>query len=62
MPFVSYMMQHTSLKMTERYEGVAEELDAKLVLSMTPAATRLTWEQFEKRWKDFYQPINTPTK
>jgi site-specific recombinase XerD len=62
MPFVSYMMQHTSMKMTERYEGVAEESAAKLVLSMTPAAVALTWEQFAKRWNDFYQPFTSTTK
>jgi site-specific recombinase XerD len=59
LPRVSYLMQHSSTKMTERYEGVAEESDAKLVLSMTPAAVALTWEQFRERWKDFYQPMPT---
>ena len=39
---VSYLMQHDSLRMTEKYEGVACERDAKLVLAMTPASVLLT--------------------
>lgn len=59
MPYVSYMMQHTSLRMTERYEGQADEHDGKLVLAMTPAAVRLEWNEFSVRWAEFYQPINS---
>lgn len=45
-PAVARLMQHTSLKMLEIYEGVATEADAALVLAMTPAAVAGTWEQF----------------
>lgn len=59
MPYVSYQMQHSSLSMTERYEGVYEEMAANMVLSMTPAAVRLSWKTFQKRWREFFQPIVT---
>lgn len=49
MPRVSYLMQHTSTAMTEKYEGVADENDARLVLSMTPDAVAGTWEKFKKK-------------
>lgn len=46
-PKVAYLFQHTSLKMLERYEGVADENDARLVMAMTPAAVmRLTVDEF----------------
>jgi site-specific recombinase XerD len=43
---VSHMMQHTSWGMTKRYEGIADEADARLVFAMTPDAVAQTWEQF----------------
>lgn len=46
---VSYQMQHTSLKMTEKYEGVAEEDDGKLVMAMTPSAVLLSWDEFVRQ-------------
>jgi site-specific recombinase XerD len=44
-----YLMQHSSIKMTEVYEGVADESDAKLFFSITPASVALTWEQFVRK-------------
>lgn len=58
-PYVSYMMQHTSLRMTERYEGIVEELESKMVLAMTPEAVLLEWGSFVKQWKKFYRPIKS---
>lgn len=55
--FVAYLMQHTSLKMLERYEGIADETSAKMVLSMTPEAVKLTWDDFRKNWKKYFKPI-----
>lgn len=43
---VGYLMQHTRVSTTMVYEGVATERDAKLVMAMTPAAVRKTWEDF----------------
>lgn len=48
MPAVSYLMQHASTKMTEKYEGVYTQADARLVLAMTPDAVTGTWEKFCK--------------
>lgn len=50
LPLVSSLMQHTSIKTTLIYVGVAEEGDAKLVMAMTPAAVALTWDKFLKRF------------
>lgn len=43
---VGYLMQHTRRGTTMLYEGVADESDARLVMAMTPAAVRGTWEDF----------------
>jgi site-specific recombinase XerD len=45
-PLVARLMQHSSLKMLEIYEGVATEQDAKLIMAMGPAAVALEWEAF----------------
>jgi len=43
----SYLAQHSSLKMTEEYEGVATEKDGKLWAKLTPkAVTSGSFEQF----------------
>lgn len=43
---VGYLMQHTRVSTTMVYEGTADESDAKLVMAITPAAVRGTWEDF----------------
>ncbi|MDF9827941.1 site-specific recombinase XerD [Ereboglobus sp. PH5-10] len=50
MPSVGYLMQHTSTKTTEVYEGVATEANAKLYLAMTPQAVAAAkdWDAFKK--------------
>ncbi len=45
-PLVSYLMQHTNTKITEVYEGVADERDALLYFSITPAAVEMEWDKF----------------
>jgi site-specific recombinase XerD len=47
-PHVCYMAQHSSLKVTEGYEGVATERDGKLWEKLTPKAVAGTWEDFQK--------------
>jgi site-specific recombinase XerD len=46
MAAVGYLMQHKHTSTTEKYEGVATESDAKLVLAMTPASLLGSWEEF----------------
>lgn len=46
MATVGYLMQHKHTATTEKYEGVATEADAKLVMAMTPQAVAMTWEDF----------------
>lgn len=45
-PLVARLMQHTSLRMLEIYEGVATEADAKIVMAMTPKAVAGSWDKF----------------
>ena len=44
-----YLMQHSSVRMTEVYEGVATEADARLYLAITPESVLQTWEEFVSR-------------
>lgn len=41
-----YLMQHSSVRMTEVYEGVATEADARLYFGITPTTALLSWEEF----------------
>lgn len=50
-PLTSYLAQHARMSQTETYEGVVEESDAKLVMAMTPNAVKLTWVQFERKYR-----------
>lgn len=50
---VSRLAQHSTIHMTLDYEGMIDETDAKMILSMTPAATLLSWEEFQLRWQDY---------
>jgi hypothetical protein len=47
-PLTTYLAQHRTMWMTETYEGIVDEADAKLVMAMTPAMVRLDWEEFLK--------------
>lgn len=45
-PLVSYLMQHSSTKITEVYEGVADERDALLYFALTPDSVAMEWDAF----------------
>jgi site-specific recombinase XerC len=45
---VCYMAQHSSLKVTEGYEGIATQRDGKLWEKLTPKAVAGTWEDFQQ--------------
>lgn len=49
-PLVSYLAQHSHTSTTEIYEGIADEDDARLFLSITPESVLLTWEAFVTRY------------
>ena len=44
-----YLLQHSAVRMTEVYEGVATEADARLYLAITPESVLQTWEEFVSR-------------
>lgn len=45
-PLTTYLAQHRHMSMTETYEGIVDDNDAKLVMAMTPENVLLTWEEF----------------
>jgi hypothetical protein len=40
------LAQHSNNKMTEKYEGMADQTDAARYWMITPDTVKLTWEEF----------------
>jgi site-specific recombinase XerD len=57
MPLVGYLMQHRHTSTTEGYEGIAEESDAKLVMSMSPQAVKKA-----ANFEEFVRSVSTKPK